>query len=386
MCQANYIRSRLEGTHRALDMLSPQNQELAVMIIRELGRRDGNEFPLEAAPGLQSPKEGLDMWQSDLELRGLAYTTRKSYRQKVESLLHVYPEPTELEIRQYLTDRLREGLDKGTIANYIKAFRSFFSYLHETGLWNYNPAAHLRLPKLTRKEKRCPNNHDIAKLLSEQLAPQDRIFLLLSIDCGLRLNEIATVKRADVDLTKREVIVMGKGGKERSVPICEFTALHLAQYLRTVNSQYLFPALRCDTQSGHFSWRAFQRRLERLCRKVGIAHITPHQLRHYFATYALSHGGDVKAVSEILGHRDVTITLQTYHHVGRRAIRQVHSQVSPLAAIDWFEQEPLLTKDSRHALGEALYPEAAHPLEATISRLYRGVKGKAGKDTLKAYL
>ena len=83
----------------------------------------------------------------------------------------------------------------------------------------------------------------------------------------------------------------------------------------------------------HRSRRYFEKRLSELCEKAGIDHITPHQLRHYFATYTLSNGADVKAVSEMLGHADVGITLKIYHHVNARAIREMHREYSPLVNI-----------------------------------------------------
>ena len=85
-----------------------------------------------------------------------------------------------------------------------------------------------------------------------------------------------------------------------------------------------------DANYQHRSRRYFEDRLVELCEKAGIERITPHQLRHYFATHTLSNGADVKAVSEMLGHADVGITLKIYHHVNARAVRQMHREYSPL--------------------------------------------------------
>jgi integrase/recombinase XerD len=98
-----------------------------------------------------------------------------------------------------------------------------------------------------------------------------------------------------------------------------------------MNSKYLFPSTRVDARIEHRDNRYFQRRLSELCGRAGVERLTPHQLRHYFATHALSRGADIKAVSEMLGHADVVITLKIYHHVNAKAIREMHREYSPIA-------------------------------------------------------
>lgn len=96
------------------------------------------------------------------------------------------------------------------------------------------------------------------------------------------------------------------------------------------HGEYLFPVNRSDTNCQHRSRRYFEDRLSELCEKADVERTTPHQLRHYFATYTLSNGADVKAVSEMLGHADVGITLKIYHHVNASAIREMHREYSPI--------------------------------------------------------
>ena len=108
------------------------------------------------------------------------------------------------------------------------------------------------------------------------------------------------------------------------------TLNHLREYVKTCQSEYLFPSTRADATIPHRRNRHFQEHLAELCEQAGIERITPHQLRHYFATHALSNGADVKAVSQMLGHADVGITLKIYHHVNAKSIRQMHREYSPL--------------------------------------------------------
>jgi integrase/recombinase XerD len=125
-------------------------------------------------------------------------------------------------------------------------------------------------------------------------------------------------------------LINGKGGKIRTVYLSEMSVKHLQEYISEINGEYLFPVSRSDAEIAHHSRRVFEDRLTDLCKKAGIERITPHQLRHYFATHTLSNGADVKAVSEMLGHADVGITLKIYHHVNAKSIRQMHKEYSPL--------------------------------------------------------
>ena len=108
------------------------------------------------------------------------------------------------------------------------------------------------------------------------------------------------------------------------------TVQHLCDYIRTLSGDYLFPSTRADAKGEYRNRTFFGKRLRELCEQVGIERITLHQLRHYFATYALSRGDDIKAVSEMLGHADVGITLRIYHHVDAKAIKKTHRVYSPL--------------------------------------------------------
>jgi integrase/recombinase XerD len=176
-----------------------------------------------------------------------------------------------------------------------------------------------------------PKDEDIVKLMYSLNNDEDAIAFLLFLDCGVRVHELATIKLDNIDFNDASIFINGKGGKTRTVYLSETTLKYLRSYAQTLRGEYLFPSTRADAGIAHRGNRYFQRRLSELCERASIERITPHQLRHYFATYALSRGGDVKAVSEMLGHADVTITLKIYHHVDTRSIRQMHREYSPLA-------------------------------------------------------
>jgi integrase/recombinase XerD len=269
------------------------------------------------------------LWQSELEFNGLSKLTIDSYRQKVNDLLDFNAGPDEIIIKSFLANMQRAGTSTGTIANYVKAFRSFFNYLYENRLYDYD-ASRLKQPKIKYQERRVPKDDDVAALMRMLNTAEDTIALLLLIDCGIRITELATIKIDDIDFNESSILIHGKGGKTRIVYISEPVVKQLRHYVGTLKSDQLFPSTRSDAQVAHRGRRYFERRLDELCKRAGVERLTPHQLRHYFATSALSRGADIKAVSEFLGHADVTITLKIYHHVNAKAIRQMHSEYSPL--------------------------------------------------------
>jgi site-specific recombinase XerD len=273
----------------------------------------------------------LDLWQSELEFNGLSKLTISSYRQKVGDLLEYTTTPDELSVKAFLAAKQSTNTSTGTIANYVKAFRSFFIYLYEKRLYDFD-ASRLKQPKIKYKERRVPKDDDIANLARMLTNIEDTIALLLLIDCGIRVTELATIRVRDIDFNEASILIHGKGDKTRIVYTSESVVRQLRHYVGTLKSDYLFPSTRSDAKSEHRGRRYFENRLDELCKRAGVERITPHQLRHYFATHALSHGADVKAVSEFLGHADVTITLKIYHHVNAKAIKQMHSEFSPLAS------------------------------------------------------
>ena len=197
-------------------------------------------------------------------------------------------------------------------------------------LYSFNPLC-LKLPRIRYKERRIPKNEEITRLISAVNSPEDKLALLLLIDCGIRVSELATIKLNNINFSEASILINGKGGKSRTVYLSEPTLEQLRAYVAKLDDEYLFRVNRADAKLEHRSRYYFEGRLAKICQKAGIERITPHQLRHYFATHTLSNGADVKAVSEILGHADVGITLRIYHHVNTRAIREMHRDYSPLS-------------------------------------------------------
>ena len=135
------------------------------------------------------------------------------------------------------------------------------------------------------------------------------------------------------NLNDASILINGKGGKTRTIYLSDQSVRFLRGYISKLNSEYLFPVNRSDANNEHRNRRFFEIRMAELCERAGIEPITPHQLRHYFATHTLSNGADVKAASEMLGHSDVGIALKIYHYVNARAVREMHMGFSLLAEL-----------------------------------------------------
>lgn len=330
----NACQDRMSGIKQMIDQLSPQKQETVITLVRQLAEQDGIRVVHDPAM-LTTPVEALDRWLSELELNGLSKHTIVGYRCHLGGLLREYPTPTEQDVKEYLVTLLNgsTGNDlearKNSLSTKITIFKVFFKYLYENGLWNEDPTRNLRRPKLAKREKRIPKLADVQKLLSKDMSLPDRIIIQLLLDTGMRVEELATIKIKNIQLDRQRLIVMGKGQKERVVPLSPSTARLLDAYLQELPeaSDYLFPSRKCTSSKNYTTTYTFRRHLEALCEKAGIPRIHPHALRHLVATTLLERGADIKAVSQLLGHADVMITLQVYHHVGRKAVEDMHSRL-----------------------------------------------------------
>jgi len=160
------------------------------------------------------------------------------------------------------------------------------------------------------------------------------------VDTGIRVSEACSLEVKNVYLDRSEVKAAGKGGRERIVPISPVTADLIREYLPSVRQgRYLFPA---NSVQGYQSIHNLERTFRRLCDRLGIPRISPHKLRHYFATYALRGGAKLEVVSKILGHSSVAITADVYRTVKQDEIKAEHQRFGPLGG-----EGEVLTKTTR---------------------------------------
>jgi len=246
------------------------------------------------------------------------------------------------QIRAFLGSRHAEECSPATLARKLAAIRSFFRWAERRGLAGSNPAALLRSPKLPRRLPRFLDEEDAAALM-EQPSPEspaglrDRALLELAYGAGLRAGELAALGPDSVDLQEGMVRVLGKGSKERVVPCGRAAIQALQRYLqrrhelhaegRAIDGQALF----LNHRGGRLSTRSIRTLVKRHALEAGIFRdVTPHALRHSFATHLLDHGADLRGIQELLGHASLSTT-QRYTHVGLERLIRAYDDAHPRA-------------------------------------------------------
>jgi tyrosine recombinase XerC len=256
--------------------------------------------------------------------------------------------PTEVDskiIKEYLGFLYQKGYAPSSIARRIACLRSFFRYLRQNQVVSTNPFALVHAPRGIRKLPQFLYLHEVEALLSlpqqnDLLGIRDRAILELLYSSGLRISEVARINVGDFDFGSKLVLVKGKGKKERMVPIGSFAEEALKTYLMKVRP-HLTGKVDPGPQDPFFVSRRGHRLSVRgiygIVRKYLVQvddtrRLTPHVLRHTFATHLLDRGADLRSVQELLGHQRMSST-QIYTHVTRERIRAVYEKAHPRAKI-----------------------------------------------------
>ena len=321
-------------TSRVIDLipnLSPQSQQTVAVLVRQLCENEGIHVPLGPAPGLQTLEEGIPLWEASLINQTYSPGTIRIYTYYVRRFLTDDPRPTSLSISKTLADELVSGTSPTAVKNELKAIRSFFGYLYDEALWPENPTRTLKPPKIAKRKVQCPSFEDVTRLLKVVDKPKMAVLLSLAIGSGLRFREASLIHWGQIDFDKRQATVIGKGNKQRVIPFSELTSAMLLTIKPTDAhpDDLVFPSRSLEGWDN----RDANRSLERLCKKAGIRKYTCHQFRHFFATYTLEHGGDLAAISEILGHAKISTTVDEYVHTSEQRMKITHDEHSPLAQL-----------------------------------------------------
>lgn len=275
--------------------------------------------------------------------RGLAENTLSAYRSDLllfsawtasrnRGLLEVGP----ADLSDYMAEQL--GTPVRTVARRLSALRRFYRYQVQRGTLDHDPSARLESPRLARRLPGVLSETQVDELLaapdaSTALGLRDRAMLELLYASGLRVSELVGLTRNRINLTQSTVRVSGKGAKERLVPFGEEAADWLERYLARGRpeilagrvSEALFPSRRAKAMSRQAFWQA----IKRYALRAGIDRdISPHTLRHAFATHLLNHGADLRVLQMLLGHSDLSTT-QIYTHVARERLKQIHAEHHP---------------------------------------------------------
>ena len=246
-----------------------------------------------------------------------------------------------LDIRAYLALLNEKGYARRTIARRISALRSFYKFLVRENILDTSPLAKVRSPKLEKKLPGFLDEVEIDELLalpdSKPLGRRDQAVLELLYATGCRVSELVGLTLERLDLSNRFVILLGKGNKERLVPLgntcCAALAayypfrLELMQKYRAEQHDQVF----VNSRGGPLTDRSVRRILDKYISQLALRkQVSPHTIRHTFATHLLSHGADLRAVQELLGHANLSTT-QIYTHVTTERIAAVYKQNHPKA-------------------------------------------------------
>ncbi len=242
------------------------------------------------------------------------------------------------QLQAYLGLRVKNGQSPRSTARFMSCVRGFYRFSLREGRINVDPTLDVDSPKLGRPLPKSLSEEDVERLLKAPdidtaLEFRDRTMLELLYACGLRVTELTSLQLVQVSMNQGVVRVFGKGSKERLVPMGEEALSWLKRYmagpraelLKGAPSDVLFPSRRGTQMTRQTFWH----RIKIYAQRAGIRKsLSPHTLRHAFATHLLNHGADLRVVQMLLGHSDLTTT-QIYTHVAKQRMQELHAMHHP---------------------------------------------------------
>jgi len=248
------------------------------------------------------------------------------------------PQARREDLLAYLAERVMTGARPRTTARLLSSLRRYYRYLVREGRLQADPSVRIDTPRIGRPLPDSLSEREVEDLLAapevrDTLGLRDRAMLELLYACGLRVSELVGVASEQVNLTQGVVRLTGKGNKERLVPLGEEAVHWVQRYLDDSRPQLagaeLARQLFITARGKGMSRQAFWYRIRHYALKAGInKHLSPHTLRHAFATHLLNHGADLRVVQMLLGHSDLSTT-QIYTHVARERLKDLHAQHHP---------------------------------------------------------
>ena len=279
--------------------------------------------------------------------RGLAPNSIAAYRRDLAKFA-AFCEQRRLKLaaieRKHVVDFLgrlyQQGLDSRSVARQLVTLRNFFRFLLQEEMIRHDPVEHIESPRVWKRLPKYLSLEEVERLLiadkaEHPLSLRDRAMLEVLYATGLRVSELVNLKVSDLQLDAGLLRCLGKGSKERVVPLGKKAQAALEDYLRRGRPHLIArrpsPYLFASRRGGHMTRQNFWHLLRRRARAAGVrAPLTPHTLRHSFATHLLERGADLRAVQLLLGHADISTT-QIYTHVAQERLKQVYRAHHPRA-------------------------------------------------------
>jgi integrase/recombinase XerD len=289
-------------------------------------------------------KELLENFLNYLSVeKGLARNTLESYERDLRKyyLFMKSREPDEItrsDVVSFMSQLSSEGISTSSAARCLAAIRGFHKYLMTDEHASVDPTVNIETPRGWKRLPKALSLADVDSLLrqpdpSTLIGLRDKAMLELLYATGLRVSELVGLKLNDVNLERGYLVVLGKGSKERAVPIGETAVAAVSRYLSTGRAALLrggdTDTLFISSKHSGITRQMFWERIKLYTLKAGIdRNISPHMLRHSFATHLLDNGADLRAVQAMLGHSDISTT-QIYTQVSRERLKKVHEKYHP---------------------------------------------------------
>lgn len=292
---------------------------------------------------VQENKALIEQFQQSLWLeKGLSDNTLAAYKRDLAGFAKSIDKPlttvSHIDIQSHLAERFQKQLSSRSTARFLSCLRGFYQYLLRENKITQNPTKSIDNPNLGRPLPKSITEDEVERLLQapetdEPIGLRDRAMLEVIYASGLRVTELVELKISEVNLRQGLVRVFGKGGKERLVPLGEEALKWLERYLKGSRGEILnhkssdivFPSKRGQAMTRQTFWH----RVKHWAQVAGISKpLSPHTLRHAFATHLLNHGADLRVVQLLLGHSDLSTT-QIYTHIAQARLQDLHSQHHP---------------------------------------------------------
>ncbi len=270
---------------------------------------------------------------------GLSHNTIEAYRRDLYSLsdflmqnnIEELSQIKRIHINMYIKNLYDKGYTPFSISREIASIKGFFKWLSVSEIIKHNPALAIEQPKLPKRLPKVLSMKEIKELLDSHLNVLDKAVFELLYASGLRVSELADIKFNQIDLNAKYVRVLGKGSKERIVPIGKPACLAIGKYLK--EREYIIKKFKLNTR--YFFIKENGKKLTRqdvyrFINKLGKninKEISPHTIRHSFATHLLENGADLRVVQELLGHSDVSTT-QLYTHISKKRLKDIYFSIN----------------------------------------------------------
>lgn len=277
--------------------------------------------------------------------RGLSANTLGAYRADLMTLWRglaernmSIDEAEKADLLDFIAKRVESGAKPRSTARQLSSFRRFFRYIMREGLRETDPTADIEMPRIGRSLPKSLTEDEVDALLQapntdEPLGHRDRAMLELLYATGLRVSELINLRQSQVNFNQGVLRIIGKGDRERLIPLGDEAQRWLKEFidgprmeiLLERQTDYLFPTRRGESMTRQAFWHI----IKRYAQKAGIQKkLSPHSLRHAFATHLLNRGADLRVVQLLLGHSDLSTT-QIYTHVARERLKDLHGRHHP---------------------------------------------------------